>query len=224
LIKSFGLIKFASVFTPGALGHLVVIISVMFWDLKCFIAPTMINAKFIAEKEHLPKYTFAITLFWGIILTLAVSTVFSLLLVYDQGISSMNQWFFQSFPPSTLNLTSALVNTGHTLDKAELTSGWFIIGSAMCGSLFYLRQFFFWAPHPIGLVMYVCRIANNYWFSFFLAWLFKGAAIKYCNHNTYKIIRALFIGLILGELTAIAISYVLGFMGFENMYLTLNRS
>ena len=100
--------------------------------------------------------------------------------------------------------------------------GWFAAGVVLCGSLIYLRQFLFWLPHPIGLVLLADNTAYCFWFSCFLAWVCKRSAVKYCDAEQYKQIRGFFIGLILGAVFAIGVATVVGLSYDPNFMLYLD--
>ncbi len=59
-----------------------------------------------------------------------------------------------------------------------------------------------WPLHPIGLLMVGSFYANVGWTSIFIGWALKMAILRYGGAGTYKKLRNLFIGLILGELFA----------------------
>ena len=60
------------------------------------------------------------------------------------------------------------------------------------------NRFVWWPIHPVGLAVgYTVPIAQT-WFSIFLAWLFKVCILKWGGAKLYKMLRALFIGMVLG--------------------------
>ena len=137
----------------------------------------------------------------------------------------MHGWFFRSFPRGVFrNIANMMDNIEgmSTTDPAMVS--WFSVGAILCGGIVYLRQFLFWVPHPIGLVMYVSPMTDAYWFSFFIGWICKRAAIRYCDADGYKSVRAFFIGLILGEVLAIGFATVIALLGYQSMGITLNRN
>ncbi|MHC4873048.1 MAG: DUF6785 family protein [Planctomycetota bacterium] len=207
ILKTLSLYKFTTVFATKGLGTVMMVLSGMFIELKTFIAPTMMNGKFLAEKGKLPRKYFALALILCIGVTFAVSTITIIALANDQGVEAMNRWFYISLPSyifKSANNISASIDSSllQTESFFSANAAWFGVGGVSCGLIIYLRQFLFWIPHPIGLLMVVNPIMRAYWFSFLIAWICKRAAVKYCDPEGYKFIRGFFIGLILGEVIA----------------------
>jgi hypothetical protein len=79
------------------------------------------------------------------------------------------------------------------------------IGAGTSGALSFLRlRYINWPLHPIGLLTCFSYPMNNIWFSIFLGWLAKVTIVKFGGSTMFKNSRSLFIGLILGEVTAAA--------------------
>ncbi len=75
---------------------------------------------------------------------------------------------------------------------------WSGIGAAAMGLLILARQRFFWWPiHPIGYP--IAAVVPSWWFSAFLAWLFKRNVLKYGGPSLYGRTRPFFLGLIMGQ-------------------------
>ena len=75
---------------------------------------------------------------------------------------------------------------------------WSGVGMAVMGLLVLARQRFFWWPiHPIGYP--IATVVPSWWFSAFLAWLFKRNVLKYGGPSLYGRTRPFFLGLILGQ-------------------------
>lgn len=229
MLKMFKLFRFTSLFHGRGLGTALTLISGMFIELKTFIAPTMMNGKFLAEKSNLSRRNFVIALVLCLGVTMVVATFAILAFAYDQGVGAMNNWFFVSLPKSSFfNNIEMVRSINVAMEKGGDWFGdnaaWFGVGAVSCAFIVYLRQFLFWVPHPIGLVMVVNPLMRAYWFSFFVAWLCKRAAVKYCDPDGYKFIRGFFIGLIIGEIIAVAVASLLGIWGFDPMNITLNKN
>jgi hypothetical protein len=89
--------------------------------------------------------------------------------------------------------------------KPEL--GLFILyGALLAGLLQWLCSFSVkWPFHPLGLLLIATWTGNVVWFSVFVGWLLKMLIMKYGGARTYERARGLFLGLILGEVSGIAI-------------------
>ncbi|MHC4873331.1 MAG: DUF6785 family protein [Planctomycetota bacterium] len=229
MLKTFGLYRITWLFNTRGVGTVIYYLGGMFVELKTFIAPTMMNGKFLAAKSKIPNKYFSLSLILGIGAAFVVCALTIVALASDQGVSAMNRWFFISLPTVAFNGIkdiSAAVETSLQQGDSWFTdhAPWFGIGGVTCALILYMRQFYFWIPHHIGLMMFLNHKMKAYWFSFFIAWIFKKAAVKYCDPDGYKFIRGFFIGLIIGECLAIAIATVLAIAGYDNMGLTLNRN
>jgi hypothetical protein len=224
LMKIFGLFKFPLLFAAKGMGTVMMLVSSMFLDVKCFAAPAMMNGRFLAAKNRISNRTFALAALLGIVLTLGVASLVALSLLYDQGLGSMNGWFFQGFPRTVFSVMVNMQNNIADFSEGSELSWWTAGGASLCGLLIYLRSFLFWVPHPIGLVMFVNPIMQAYWFSFLIAWFCKKMAVKYCTTDSYKMVRTFFIGLIIGEVVVVGLSVVLTLLGYESMGIDLNRN
>ena len=113
----------------------------------------------------------------------------------------MNSWFYSSFPQTLYDRLSEMTRI-QPVDTAH-GAGWLGCGAMMMAALLFCRQYIFWLPHPIGMIMLVNPIMITYWFSIFIGWLAKSLVTKYGNKDTYSHMRNVFIGLIVGELLII---------------------
>jgi len=108
----------------------------------------------------------------------------------------MNGWFYTGFPKGMFDQVGAMVKTSPI--DTTMTSWFFGGGAVAMIALLYFRQMIFWLPHPIGMIMLVNPIMNAYWFSILIGWLAKVLVTRYGNKDTYRIVRGLFVGLIVG--------------------------
>lgn len=224
VLRTFGLFN-TPLFSLKSFAPALPLYSSLFLDVKTFIAPTMMTAKNIAHRSKIPLKLFPIILFTGFALTLAISICTSLALLYDMGVGNMNSWFFNGLPNQYVfkNINVLLDNPEGTASFSTSQVIWTGVGGLCMGGILYCRTFLFWFPHPIGLLMYLNPLVRAYWFSFFLAWLFKSYAVKYCRPSTNQQLKYAFIGLILGELFIVALSTFVALADMGNMGITLNR-
>lgn len=204
-------------FTP-----LLMYCGVLFLDLKVFIAPAMANALKLRDDFRMRRGAFHLAVAGAIVLAVLVSTAAALLMSYDRGADNMSSWFYTGWPRSTFNtLTSMAKNP----PAASMSSAvWMTVGAAATGVVIYMRQFFFWMPHPLGLVMLVNPIMQSYWFSIFLGWLANSAITKYGHKNTYARACGFFIGLIVGELVIVMLAVAVSIVTGNNINIDLNRN
>ncbi len=204
-------------FTP-----LLMYCGVLFLDLKVFIAPTMANAIKLRNDFRMRRGAFHLALALAIVLAAVVAAATSLMMSYDRGADNMSSWFYTGWPRSTMNTLASMAKNppGASMSSAV----WMTVGGAATGLIIYLRQFFFWMPHPLGLVMLVNPIMQSYWFSIFLGWLANSAITKYGHKHTYSRACGFFIGLIVGELVLVSLSVVVSMITGTNIDISLNRN
>ena len=207
----------ASLFAPLMLYY-----SVIFLDIKTFIAPAMANALKLREDYGLKRWSFHVAVLSAILVAAVVAVVAALLIAYNSGADSMNGWFYSSWPREcTFNVIRSAVKDMPlaTTENVSWTLGG---GLAMAGLLFF-RQIFFWMPHPFGLIMFVNPSMAAYWFPIFVGWICNVAVTKYGNKDSFLRARGFFIGLIVGELILIAMSFVVTMALGTQSGIDLNR-
>lgn len=209
----------ASLFAP-----LMVYYSVLFLDIKTFIAPAIANSLKVRDDLRLSRVRFHGLMAVAIVAAVVVSLVTTIILCYSQsqGADQMSNWFFTSFPKSLFDKIASMTKTPPL--PAPNEAGWVIFGGGLMAALLYLRQTLFWMPHPIGLVMLVNPIMRYYWFSIFIGWAAKAVVTRYGGKNTYIRVRGLFIGLIAGELLMVALAGLLSILLDMPVRMDLNRN
>ena len=95
-----------------------------------------------------------------------------------------------------------------------------LTGGALALVLYVLCQCFSWWPlHPIGLLGAGSWCVGVIWPNIFLGWLLKNLVIRYGGATAYRKARALFIGVIMGEVFAVlfwsALAVFLALTGHE---------
>lgn len=183
---------------PSLFAPLLIFYSIMFLDIKTFIAPAMANALKIRDDAGMGRIRFHVGIAAGIFVAMGIAIMTHIILGYSQGADSMHNWFYSNFPQQVFDTIKTMTITEPT-DSAGARM-WLLTGCIVMGLLVYFRQRVFWLPHPIGMIMLVNPLMAQYWFSILLGWLFKNLVTKYGNKTTYSTIRTLFVGLIVGEL------------------------
>jgi hypothetical protein len=182
---------------PSFMVPLMVYYSMLFLDIKTFIAPAMANALKVRDDLKMRRWRFHLAVAAGIVCAFVVSIAVHIILGYKQGADRMEPWFYTSYPPHFFNQIKAMA-----INPVDTAGGryWIMAGAALMASLLYFRKRAFWLPHPIGFIMLVNPIMQTYWGSIFIGWVFKTLVNKYGNKDTYAKMRPLFLGLIAGEL------------------------
>ncbi len=100
-----------------------------------------------------------------------------------------------------------VTTAGHV---SEVT--WFAFGIGAVVVLSMLRFSFSWWPlHPVLLLVWGTYPAMCSWPSFLLGWAIKLLVVRFAGGKTYNQLKPLFLGVILGEIFAIAVIITCGF-------------
>ena len=86
-----------------------------------------------------------------------------------------------------------------------------LVGTGIISFLLVMRhQFIWWKLHPIGYVMGAVYSSYFLWASIFIGWLLKYLIMKTGGVGSYRKLRPLFMGLILGEYGIVGLWMVIG--------------
>ena len=207
---------------PILYGPLMIFYSILFLDLKTFIAPSMATGFKICDDLKMSRRRYHTGIALSIIVATVVSVITAIIIGYYTGADAMHNYFYTSFPRSTYNLITSLSKVPPEQAASQL--GWLITGVILMAVLLFFRQNHFWLPHPIGMIMLVNPHMSGAWFSIMLGWLAKAIVTRYSDKNTYTKIKGLFIGLILGEFTVILISLIISYVMERPFHkISLNR-
>ena len=165
-------------------------------------------------------------LFWGmalaLVLSLAGATWIIFQVCYEYGGINLHPFFMtrqagRTFTDMARPIVDPLPADGR---------GWLFTG---IGGLFEVvllwghHRFYWWPLHPLGFIVSVGWLANQVWFSVFIAWALKLGIVKWGGMPLYERAKPFFLGLILGEATAaglwLCIDGVLGETGHFLSYM-----
>lgn len=208
--------------SPSLFAPIMIYYSLLFLDIKTFIAPAMANSIKIRDDLKMKRGRFHLAIFFGILAACVTAVLVHIMMGYNKGGDAMNGWFYTGFPRGLFNQIAAMTRT-HPVDNTACRL-WMLGGGVAMGALLYFRQAFFWLPHPIGLIMLVNPIMRVYWFSIFLGWLAKTLATKYGNRESYEKVKLIFIGLIVGELCIVVLAMVVAYTMGIQIPIDLNRN
>jgi len=214
----------AKVIPAAAIAPLMVIYSVLFLDIKTFIAPSILNSFKMQEETRASRRMFHTIVFSSIVVTMCIAAFSLLCVTYDVGANRASNWFFTSGPQYLMDCTQRLVGGG-LATTGEYNWIFYLMGAAWVTLSFVMRRRFFWWLHPIGFIMLANPLMSSMWFSFFIGWLCKKITVKYGGRHMFAKLRPLFIGLILGEVLAIFVWMTLAqVFNISDMPLSLNRT
>jgi len=183
-----------SLFTP-----LIIYCGVMFLDIKVFIAPAMANALKLRNDYNVKRGVFHLAIALCLIAAAVAAFLTVMLMAYSRGADNMSVWFYTGLPRwAMFHTIRGMVTDAPAASPAGQL--WLCVGGGAMAALLYFRQFIFWLPHPLGLVMFVNPAMNAYWFSILIGWLGNLMVTKYGSKDMYHRARGFFIGLIIGEL------------------------
>ena len=119
--------------------------------------------------------------------------------------------------PDDLKARLSRIVVGQTHSGQSVCASDLAVHGAMAVLLYLRYRFTWWNLHPIGFpVASTFQITYYLWFNIFLAWLIKGAVLRYGGVGLYRSLRPFFLGLVLGEFTtACAWVFIDGHFGFE---------
>ena len=189
------------------IGPLLLIYSVLYLDIKTFMAPNIMNAAKLHEDQGGSRAKFHVNLVTCILITATIAIGFTIYLAHLRGAGRMQSWFYTSGPKSFANTAYHAVITPPEFLAGTTTA--YGIGAGWVAISMVLRRTLFWFPHPIGYIMLINPLLAHLWFSIFIGWICKKVVVKYGGKNTFDKVRGIFIGLILGELLAVCFWAVL---------------
>ncbi len=155
-------------------------------------------------------------LFLAILVGLAGSIWMTLHMAYQYGGINLHSWYFEGAPRWPFVYLASVASSPERSFMPRLT--FTIVGGTIMAALIFLRQRFVWWPlHPIGFpIAGTYTIVSYDWFAVFLAWLLKGAILRYGGVKAYRTLLPFFLGLILGEFFIASVwVFIDGAVGYE---------
>ena len=142
-------------------------------------------------------------LLWGMaaamLISLAVSTTYTLHLAYTHGAANLHSQYFTSFAatPSKFAVQKLL----HPTVSDPIGWLWTGGGALLMGALIFARNHWAWWPlHPIGFAASMGWVMDHIWCSIFLAWLVKSAMLHFGGAALYRKTVPFFLGVALGQI------------------------
>jgi hypothetical protein len=156
-------------------------------------------------------------LFWvtagALVLSLAVSAVFTLHLGYTYGAYNFNVYTFNS--GNVVIYDNVVKKLQNPFDLSWDRMMFFGIGIAITGICHFLRYRFLWWPlSPIGLTVFTTGIIARQVFTVFLTWLVKLCLLKIGGIKLYQRSIPLFMGMLLGYVAGIGLIFLVDLFFF----------
>jgi hypothetical protein len=218
IYRAFGVGK---LLPPVLVGPLLPIYWTLFLDVKTFMAPTLLNAAEMRREAGAGRAKFHLNIVLCILVTVVFSLGFAIYLAHIRGGQKMEDWFYNT------GLKDYLLDFSYRVSTSEpalepTTASWYGLGAVWTVVSILARRTLFWFPHPIGYVMLINPLTAQIWFSFFIGWACKRVVVKYGGKATFDKVRAAFIGLIMGELMAVALWSIVSVVIDKRIPITLN--
>ena len=185
-------------------------------DVRTFVMASAATGLKLASELRLETRR----LFVAIMATIAVALIGSfwaiIQLGYSYGAINLTSWQFSGLPLMTGNWIT------RNIGSLESTRIWHLaftgVGAVVMTVLMSIKARFTGFPiHPIGMTLGLTHPVYYVWFSVFIAWIFKAAALKYGGPRTYLFTRPFFLGMALGGFASAGIwlfvDYLTGMSG-----------
>jgi len=117
------------------------------------------------------------------------------------ALNAQKTWFFHSLPVVVAQEVTAKLQ--QPVGREAIVPRWMFtgIGAGFMSLLIFMRYRFLWFPvHYLGFPINDTWILANAWFSIFLGWLFKLIVLRWGGLRTYRNLRPLFLGFVLGTI------------------------
>jgi hypothetical protein len=195
--------------TPAALYLSLIVQKVSFVDMRESLLPSAFHASRLADGSH-PRKRFL----WGIVLAIGVGVsvtfVALLMLYYRYGINFLpDEWAIES----TRRVHESVAQL---VKHPEGGEKWSMVFTTMGAVVMLIltggyHRFLWWPLHPIGYLTTYSSAMQILWFSFFIGWLCNFLVLRYGGVNRFKEVRALFIGLVVGDMVMAIFWLTVGF-------------
>lgn len=189
------------VISATLVGPLIMIYSVLFLDLKTFIAPNLLNAARMRNDVSASRLRFHANIIICIVVSVAAALTLLIVIGYARGANHMGGWFFRDYPILMVEEMGSIIASDPEFRGGDVA--WYSAGAGWVAMTLWIRKSIFWFPHPVGFIMLINPLISSIWFSFFLGWLAKYLVVKYGGKVTFDKVRLIFVGLILGEIIAV---------------------
>ncbi|MCU0588840.1 MAG: hypothetical protein MUF52_11880 [Syntrophobacteraceae bacterium] len=179
-----------------------------FVDLRESLMPSVFHASRLSTGSE-PRFRFFGAIVSAIALSLVVSFVAMVALSYKFGIATLpDDWAVETTRRVHENVSQLISHPEEPKEWSMIFTG---VGAAiMLVLVMGYHQFIWWPLHPIGYLTAYSTAMQVLWFGFFIGWLCNVVVLRYGGVSLYREVRALFIGLVVGDLVMAAVWLVVG--------------
>jgi len=170
-------------------------------DLRGLVLTGFLDGQKLGDELGLARRRLLWVFALGLASAIPIAAAIQLWLPYRIGALSM-----YSFAYRGNNIQFFRENAAFLLGETQHRSGAllsFLLGGAVTAGLAAMRvRYVGWPFHPLGYALSTSWTTMVFWFPMFIAWIVKGAVVRYGGMRMYARIRPLFLGLIFGEFTS----------------------
>ncbi|GAB4468993.1 MAG: hypothetical protein OHK0029_41520 [Armatimonadaceae bacterium] len=187
---------------PQNLTALALSDSLIMRDQRSLLLGGFLDGLRIADGAQIVRSRFAVLFIGAIVLSIVCAAIIQLWLPYTFGGVNLYGYVYAG------NNKMGFDDYRQYLRPGALPVGWqgptfLSVGMAFTGFLVWGRTNIGNFPfHPLGYALCSSWTMIVFWFSAFLAWLFKSLLLRYGGMKLYRAARPFFLGMILGEFLA----------------------
>jgi hypothetical protein len=183
---------------PSTLTALSLADAVFTRDLRGNLLSTFLDALKMSDATQLDRRHLFVALSIALVVVLTFGTWLHIVTPYEHGAIGMYSYVYTGNPLLGFRYFSPVLQSGDDYD-ARLPI-FFASGVLVTLALSVLRMRYVWWPlSPLGFALSGSWSMIIFWFPMLVAWLVKGAIIRYGGMRLYQRLRPLFFGFILGE-------------------------
>lgn len=187
--------------------------AIMIADARELLLPHSMNAMRIGSVFDKHRRFFVPALAAALLVAFVVSAMSTLYVYYSiGGLNTVNWYGMTALPQNTFRQadTFALRTLPAATSSEYLAFGF---GALLMFFITFMRAHFYWWPlHSLGLLIANSWSMQSLWFPFLLGWSIKVAILKFGRGMALRSARHFFVGVIIGDCTAIGISTFLGLL------------
>jgi len=132
------MVGMGKVFPPTVLAPLLPIYSVLFLDIKTFIAPNILHAAKMQEDVGGSRLRFHLNIVLSLVVSVVVAISYSIVMAYARGAQQMSKWFYSSGPIWFMEKATWVTSMPAKFEAS--TSAWFASGAGWVLISMFLRR------------------------------------------------------------------------------------
>ncbi len=183
---------------PSTLTSLALADAVFTRDLRGNLLSTFLDALKMSDATNLDRRHLFAALAIALLVALTFGTYLHITVPYEHGAIGMYSYIYRGNPLLGFKYFAPTMQSGDDYD-ARLPI-FFASGVLVTLALGVLRMRYVWWPlSPLGFALSGSWSMIVFWFPMLIAWVVKGAVLRYGGMRAYQRLRPLMFGLILGE-------------------------